>query len=62
MTLLETILTSLNLSATMYLTRHDLSLAASLKVGITRCSVSSGDKREAMLAQASIARSRTESC
>ena len=45
----------------MYLTLQDLSLAASLKVGITSCSVSSGDSNEAMFAQASTASKRTES-
>ena len=54
-------LTSVNLSATMYLTRHDLSLAASRSVGITSCSVSSVDSSVATTAHASTARRRTES-
>ena len=53
--------TSQNLSATMYLTLHDLSLEAEVRVGTTCCSVSSLLRTLAMAAQASTARRRTES-
>ena len=55
------IFTSVNLSATMYRTLQDLSLAASLSVGITSCSVSSEGRMAAIAAHASTARRRTES-
>ncbi len=54
-------LTSQNLSATMYRTRQDLSLAALLSVGMTRVSTSGLVRRLAMAAQASTANRRTES-